>query len=399
MSMSFATYPRKLIKSSEHTFESALNNTLRIMILSRIALDGLSGKFIFVDLITVVLILWLCVQEIAKKSKSGHLPAKGSFFIFYFLLLISSIHAYTQAGIGFPIVSFQIKFLLLILVLRFVFRMSLRERIKFRNGLIRVLTISAAMGLIELLLGNRFFTQNFQVIRTDRFSGLILWPNVASVVYGIALCGVIVSSRRVSIKVLVSLILFGGMIATGTVTGTVATIVGLVWIFRKKYLIFLLLLAIGVFVSIYSGFKIDVIQRISTFSIPNSELIQYQRSTDSTTWRIIQWQKVVSVIQENIYFGLGLGGVQYSNTLGGYLPHSDYLRILVETGITGFIVFLTAAKSAIKKLFPNEMLVKSPLTLACLTIVSVSSVSENLLGQTVVYLIVPFFMINTENRG
>jgi O-antigen ligase len=277
--------------------------------------------------------------------------------------------------------------------------MSLRERIKFRNGLIRVLTISAAMGLIEFLLGNRFFTQNFQVIRTDRFSGLILWPNVASVVYGIALCGVIVSSRRVSIKVLVSLILLGGIIATGTVTGTVATIIGLFWIFRKKYLIFLLLLAIGVFVSIYSGFKIDVIQRISTFSIPNSELIQYQRSTDSTTWRIIQWQKVVSVIQENIYFGLGLGGVQYSNTLGGYLPHSDYLRILVETGITGFIVFLTAAKSAIKKLFPNEMLVKSPLTLACLTIVSVSSVSENLLGQTVVYLIVPFFMINTENRG
>jgi O-antigen ligase len=199
--------------------------------------------------------------------------------------------------------------------------------------------------------------------------------------------------------VLVSLILLGGIIATGTVTGTVATIIGLFWIFRKKYLIFLLLLAIGVFVSIYSGFKIDVIQRISTFSIPNSELIQYQRSTDSTTWRIIQWQKVVSVIQENIYFGLGLGGVQYSNTLGGYLPHSDYLRILVETGITGFIVFLTAAKSAIKKLFPNEMLVKSPLTLACLTIVSVSSVSENLLGQTVVYLIVPFFMINTENRG
>jgi O-antigen ligase len=397
--MSFATDPRKLFKSSEHTFESAFDYTLRIMVLSRIALDAFSAKFIFVDLITAVLILWLSVQEIAKKSKSGHLPAKGSFFIFYFLLLISSIHAYTQVGLGFPLFFFQIKFLLLILILRFAFRMSLRERIKFRNGLIRVLTISAAMGLIELSLGNNFFTQNFQVVRTDRFSGMILWPNVASVVYGIALCGVIVSSRRVSIKVLVSLILLGGIIATGTVTGTAATLVGLVWIFRKKYLLFLLLLAIGVFVSIYSGFKINLIQRISTFSIPNSEMIHYQRSTDSATWRIIQWQRVVSVIKDNIYFGLGLGGVQYSNKLGGYLPHSDYLRILVETGITGFIVFLTAAKSAIKKLFPNEKLVKSPLTLACLTIVAVSSVSENLLGQTVVYLIVPFFMINTENRG
>jgi O-antigen ligase len=388
-----------LVKSSEHTFESALNSTLRIMVLSRIALDALSAKFIFIDLITVVLILWLCVQEIAKKSKSGHLPAKRSYFLFYFFLLISSIHAYAQEGIGFPIVFFQIKFLLLILVLRFVFRMSLSERIKFRNGLIRVLTISAAIGMIEFFLGNNLLTQNFQVIRTDRYSGLILWPNIASVVYGIALCGVIVSSRRIIIKGLVSLILFGGIIATGTVTGTAATIVGLVWIFRKKYLLFLLLLAIGVFVSIYSGFKINLIQRISTFSIPNSELIQFQRSTDSATWRIIQWQRVISVIKDNIYFGIGLGGVQYSRTLGGFLPHSDYLRILVETGITGFIVFLTAAKSAIKKLFPNEVIVKSPLTLACLTIIATSSVSENLLGQTVVYLVVPFFIINTERGG
>jgi hypothetical protein len=60
------------------------------MILSRIALDGLSAKFIFVDLITVVLILWLGVQEIAKKSKSGHLPAKGSFFIFYLGIYVVS---------------------------------------------------------------------------------------------------------------------------------------------------------------------------------------------------------------------------------------------------------------------------------------------------------------------
>jgi O-antigen ligase len=388
-----------LIKNSEPKFESALNNALRITVLSRIALDVFSAKFIFVDLITVVLILWLCVQEIAKKSESGHFPAKSSFFILYFFLLISSIYAYTQEGIGFATVFFQLKFLLLILVLRFAFRMSLRERMKFRNGLIRVLTISAAIGLIEFFLGNKFLTQYAQVVRTDRFSGLILWPNIASVLYGIALCGVIVSSRRVNIKVLVSLILFGGIIATGTVTGTAATIVGLVWIFRKKYLLFLLILAIGVFVSIYSGFKINLIQRIFTISIPNSELIQLQRSTDSATWRVIQWQRVISVVKDNIYFGIGLGGVQYSKTLGGYLPHSDYLRILVETGITGFIVVLTAVKSAIKKLFPNEMLVKSPLTLACLTIVAISSFSENLLGQTIVSLVVPFFMINTEKEG
>ena len=399
MSMSFASYPRKLINSSEHTFESALNNTLKIMVLSRIALDVFSTKFIFVDLITVVLVLWLCVQEIAKKNESGHLPAKSSFFIFYLFLLISSIHAYTQEGLRFALFFFQIKFLLLILVLRFAFRMSLRERIKIRNGLIRILTISAGIGLIEFSLGNRFFTQYAQVIRTDRFSGLILWPNTASVAYGIALCGVIVSSRRVSMKVLVSLILFGGIIATGTVTGTAATIVGLVWIFRKKYLLFLLLLSIGVFVSISSGVKINLIQRISTFSIPNSELIKLQRSTDSATWRVIQWQRVISVVKDNIYFGIGFGGVQYSRTLGGSLPHSDYLRILVETGITGFIVILIAAKAAIKKLFPNELLVKSPLTLACLTIVAVSSFSENLLGQTIFYLIVPFFVINTEKEG
>ena len=100
--------------------------------------------------------------------------------------------------------------------------------------------------------------------------------------------------------------------------------------------------------------------------------------------------------KDNIYFGLGLGSAENARKIGGYLPHSDYLRIIFETGIIGFIVFLTAAKSAIKKLFPKEMQVKSPLTLACLTIVAISLFSENLLGQTSAYLILPFFVINSE---
>jgi O-antigen ligase len=230
----------------------------------------------------------------------------------------------------------------------------------------------------------------------DRFGGLILWPNIASILYGITLCGVIVSSRRASIKVLFSLILLGGIIATGTVTGTAATILGLFWIFRKKYLIFLSLLFIGFLFSNYVGYKIGLLQKISLIRIPNFELIQYQRSTDSATWRLIQWQRVLSVAKDNIFFGIGLGSAENSRMIGGYLPHSDYLRIIFETGIIGFIVVLTAAKSGIKKLFPKEMQVKSPLTLACLTIVAISSLSENLLGQTSVYLILPFFVINTE---
>jgi O-antigen ligase len=394
--MSSARRPQKLIKNSEHTFESIFNTLFTILIILRILLDAISAKFAAVDLLTAFIVIGLAFQEIAKQRKPVNLSAKKTFTLFYFFLLISSIHAFKQENVSFPMIVFQLKFLLLILVFRFAFRMSLRERIKIRNALIFCLTISAAIGLIESLFGRNILTQNFQTIRLDRFGGLILWPNIASILYGITLCGVIVSSRRASIKVLFSLILLGGIIATGTVTGTAATILGLFWIFRKKYLIFLSLLFIGFLFSNYVGYKIGLLQKISLIRIPNFELIQYQRSTDSATWRLIQWQRVLSVAKDNIFFGIGLGSAENSRMIGGYLPHSDYLRIIFETGIIGFIVVLTAAKSGIKKLFPKEMQVKSPLTLACLTIVAISSLSENLLGQTSVYLILPFFVINTE---
>ena len=394
--MSSSTHPQKLIKNSEHTFESVSSTIFTVLITSRIFLDSLSAKFVVVDLLTVFIVIWLAFQEITQKRIPGNLSAKKSFILFYFFLLISSIYAYRQQSIGFPIVLFQLKFLLLILVSRFAFRMSLRERIKIRNGLIVCLTISAAIGLIESFFGRHILTQNFQIIRSDRFGGLILWPNIASILYGITLCGVIVSSRRASIKMLFSLILIGGIIATATLTGAAATIFGLFWIYRKKYLVFLSLLFIGCSFFIYVGYNSGLLQRIPLIRIPNFELIELQRSTDSATWRIIQWQRVLSMSKDNIYFGLGLGSAENARKIGGYLPHSDYLRIIFETGIIGFIVFLTAAKSAIKKLFPKEMQVKSPLTLACLTIVAISLFSENLLGQTSAYLILPFFVINSE---
>ena len=394
--MSSARRPQKLINNSEHAFESTFNTIFTILIILRISLDTISAKFVAVDLLTAFIVIGLAFQEIAKQRKPGNLSAKTTFILFYFFLLISSILAYKQENISFPIILFQLKFLLLILVFRFAFRMSLRERLKIRNGLIVCLTISAAIGLIESLFGKHILTQNFQIIRSDRFGGLILWPNIASILYGITLCGVIVSSRRASIKVLFSIILFGGILATATVTGTVATTLGLFWIFRKKYLLFLSLLFIGFLFLNYVGYKIGLLQRISLIRIPSFEAIQYQRSTDSATWRFIQWSRVLSAAKDNIYFGIGLGSAENSRKLGGYLPHSDYFRIIFETGIIGFIVVLTTAKSAIKKLFPKEMQVKSPLTLACLTIVAVSSFSENLLGQTSAYLILPFFLINTE---
>jgi O-antigen ligase len=394
--MSSATRRRKLNEGSDHTFESALNHTLRILVISRILVDGLSTKFFFVDVITGLIIVWLGVQELVLKRKSEHLSGKATLIPFYLFLVVSSIYGYTRDGVDFSAFLFQASFLLLFLLCRFVLRMSFTERIKFRNGLILVLTISAALGLFELIFGRTPLTQSLQVLRAERFSGFILWPNMASILYGIALCGVLVSSKRISIKVLFSVILFGGVLATSTLTGTVATLLGLFWILRRNYLVFVSLLAFGYLLSTYSGIRLNIVDRFFSLSVPSIEVVQSQRSTDSATWRVIQWQRVLSVVKENIFFGIGFGRSENSAKIGGYLPHSDYFRILLETGVVGAIVFLIAAKSLLRKLFPKEMLVKSPLTLACLTIIAVSSFTENLLGQTAIFLIVPFFIINTE---
>jgi putative inorganic carbon (HCO3(-)) transporter len=80
-----------------------------------------------------------------------------------------------------------------------------------------------------------------------------------------------------------------------------------------------------------------IVQRFEPLLDPS----QYQYT--SFAWRIDLWGKSIDYFLHNPFWGIGFGNfifVEYG-LVGAYAgAHNDYLRILVETGIFGFLVYL-----------------------------------------------------------
>lgn len=60
---------------------------------------------------------------------------------------------------------------------------------------------------------------------------------------------------------------------------------------------------------------------------------------DSLSWRLSYWREVLPLVRENPITGIGLGGTAF-RTETAAAPHNDYLRFLVEAGITGVAAYL-----------------------------------------------------------
>ncbi len=100
----------------------------------------------------------------------------------------------------------------------------------------------------------------------------------------------------------------------------------------------------------------------SLFSVTSSRISDAQQTisnqtvekgaTDSTSERILIWQSAVSIIRENILFGVGTGDAddallktyktnQYSGALENRLnAHNQYLQTFIAIGIIGFFVLI-----------------------------------------------------------
>ncbi|MBW4630545.1 MAG: O-antigen ligase family protein [Iphinoe sp. HA4291-MV1] len=60
---------------------------------------------------------------------------------------------------------------------------------------------------------------------------------------------------------------------------------------------------------------------------------------NSFNWRISQWYLLLKAWQQYPILGYGLGlSIQAAGN--GFLPHNDYIRVLVEEGIVGFVIFI-----------------------------------------------------------
>lgn len=63
---------------------------------------------------------------------------------------------------------------------------------------------------------------------------------------------------------------------------------------------------------------------------------------NSLEWRLQYWEQTIPLVRESPMTGLGLGAVEAAAE-EGKAPHSDPVRILVETGALGLVMYLAAA--------------------------------------------------------
>jgi hypothetical protein len=88
--------------------------------------------------------------------------------------------------------------------------------------------------------------------------------------------------------------------------------------------------------------------------LDGGDVVYYQQErvsgpgSASAIWRLIHWRRTIAIYLDGTLtqqtFGFGIGS---SPGLLGLLPHNEYLRILLEQGIIGFLLFIFAWKRII----------------------------------------------------
>jgi O-antigen ligase len=86
-------------------------------------------------------------------------------------------------------------------------------------------------------------------------------------------------------------------------------------------------------------------ERLASESSTNVTTAERGIPNSSLAWRLYKWQTLLPEWERSPLFGQGLGITVTSeatsaNRLAGFVPHNEYLRYLVETGVVGIAILL-----------------------------------------------------------
>jgi len=179
----------------------------------------------------------------------------------------------------------------------------------------------------------------------DRVRGTFDHPNTAAAAFAVALALSFwkLLERRSGIYLFAAVVLAIATLGTRSLGGLAQMIVTLlVYSFmaragRRRALVALVfgLIVIGVFSLTPLG-QDRVKQVAKTQSYANAAQGQQSNSLD---WRFGNWSKLFAAWRVHPFFGYGGGATTKLVQPGGSIPHSDYMRYLVETGVVGFLVY------------------------------------------------------------
>jgi O-antigen ligase len=125
-------------------------------------------------------------------------------------------------------------------------------------------------------------------------------------------------------QMLVTLMAYGFLRNTGGMRGRVVAVAGVALV-----LVFTL--------SPVGSERIEELQTTTSFTEASQGY-----NTNSLDWRFTQWSKLLDEWREQPWVGHGLGTTGTFVSPQNNIPHNDWLRMLVETGVVGTVIFTTA---------------------------------------------------------
>lgn len=218
------------------------------------------------------------------------------------------------------------------------------------------------------LLSGRSFVRDEEV----RLSGVFTDPNNLALMALAFLFFVDEEVDSIAKKLAVYGFVFVVLIVTATSGAMLAFMVGMAYKFRKrllngKILLFSVLTSVVLLFFAPDLMNLQSVMRLYTqmdVAVDNIHLIKEQSDLDFGTlvgehsqtslsglWRLFHWTKAVLLYIGSaplvILFGFGIGT---SSELLGNVPHNEYVRVLFEQGLVGFVLFIMFYSIVLKRI-------------------------------------------------
>jgi O-antigen ligase len=167
--------------------------------------------------------------------------------------------------------------------------------------------------------------------------------------------------------------------STGSLGGIAAMIVMiLVYLFarpvRRADRIALTTAGLGIGAAILLSSRIGT-ERLTEFvqPAPNKE--------NSFEWRVAAWGDVLAAWRRHVLLGNGLGSTLAETIVAGNIPHNEYVRLLAEVGLVGFLatiaIALAVAGSIARRAHRSARPQAAALALAALAGTAVNALAAN----------------------
>ncbi|WIG16362.1 O-antigen ligase family protein [Kocuria rosea] len=219
-----------------------------------------------------------------------------------------------------------------------------------------VCILSMAFTVFQLLTSSGMIVEG-----VPRIAGAMAHPNSAALLYALGLTlatAFFLNGYHRVVNMLLILAYASGILLTGSLGGIAAALVMIMVLgLRSRRL------SVAARLGAVSGIAIMIViffntpvgrERLSQLS--GFDLAARSAESNSLEWRIGRWSELLFYWYESPFVGQGYGSSTTGSFLNGYVPHSEYVRILVEGGLVGTCVLLLAVVSVFRGLIRVEKL-------------------------------------------